>query len=119
MFVNPLLGPEDLMKSIPLILLPVFTILVAGLFPFLDAAADDKTCVLKADATKVYVTVWDEDSEEDRQDKIFESWLKSGERHKIKSTTGFIVFSYKLAEDDRSYGDNHRNCKNGNTIRVP
>lgn len=110
---------EALMKLLYLIRLSVFSILVAGLFPFLDAAADDKTCVLKADVAKVHVVVWDEDSEEDRQDKIFESWLKSGERHKIKSTTGFIVFSYKLAEDDRSYGDNHRNCKNGNTIRVP
>jgi len=107
------------MKPLYLIRLSVFSILVAGLFPFLDAAADDKTCVLKADVAKVYVVVWDEDSEEERQDKIFENWLKSGERHKIKSTTGFIVFSYKLAEDDRSYGDNHRNCKNGNTIRVP
>ncbi len=107
------------MKPLYLIRLSVFSILVAGLFPFLDAAADDKTCALKADVAKVYVVVWDEDSEEERQDKIFENWLKSGERHKIKSTTGFIVFSYKLAEDDRSYGDNHRNCKNGNTIRVP
>lgn len=110
---------EALMKPLNLIRLSVFSILVAGFFPFLNAAADDNTCVLKADGAKVHVTVWDEDSEEERQDKIFESWLKSGERHKIRSTTGFIVFSYKLAEDDRSYGDNHRNCKNGNTIRVP
>jgi hypothetical protein len=45
--------------------------------------------------------------------------MKSGERHKITSKTGFIVFSYQLADDDRSYGDNHRNFKNGNIIRVP
>ncbi len=107
------------MKSSFLILLSVFSIIAAGLFPLGDAAAEDKTCNFKADAQKVHLTVWDEDSEEDRQDKIYESWLKSGERHKVTSKTGYIVFSYQLADDDRSYGDNHRRCKNGNTIRVP
>ena len=107
------------MKSISVPILAVFAILVASLFPFVNAVADDKTCMLEADAGKVYVTVWDEDSGQDRQDKIFEGWLKSGERQKIQSTTGFIVFSHKLAGDDRSYGDNHRTCKSGNTIRVP
>ena len=63
--------------------------------------------------------MWDEDSDQDRQDKIFEGWLESGEEKKIQSATGFIVFSYKQSEDDRSYGDNHETCKGGNTIRVP
>jgi hypothetical protein len=85
----------------------------------MDAAAEDKTCVFKADEKKVDLMVWDEDSEEDRQGKIFEGALESGERKKIQSTTGFIVFSYKLAGDHRSYGDNHRTCKSVNTIRVP
>jgi hypothetical protein len=48
-----------------------------------------------------------------------EGWLESGDRKKVQSATGFIVFSYKEAEDDRSYGDNHKTCKGGNTIRVP
>jgi hypothetical protein len=107
------------MKPIAITRVAVFSILIAGLFPSLDAAADDKTCTFKADADKVYITVWDEDSEQDRQGKIFEGRLKSGERKKVQSTTGFIVFSYKLADDDRSYGDNHTTCKSGNTIRVP
>jgi hypothetical protein len=63
--------------------------------------------------------VWDEDSEEERQDKIFEDWLEPGEERKIQSATGFIVFIYKEATDDRSFGDNHETCKDGNTIRVP
>ena len=107
------------MKPIVLPLLAVFTIFVSGLFPFRDAAAEDKTCVFKADAKKVHLTVWDEESEEERQGKTFEGTLESGERKKIQSATGQIVFSYKLAGDDRSYGDNHRTCKSGNTIRVP
>ena len=100
-------------------LLAVFTIFVSSFYPFLDAAAEDKSCVFKADARKVHIIVWDEDSGQDRQGKTFEGWLKSGERKKIQSDTGFIVFSYRLADDDRSYGDNHRTCKNGNTIKVP
>lgn len=105
--------------SLALPILAVFIIVIAGLFPLCDAAADENTCTLKADADKVHLTVWDEDSGQDRQDKIFEGWLKSGEEKKIQSTTGFIVFGYKEAEDDRSYGDNHRTCKSGNIIRVP
>ena len=106
------------MKFRPLILLTVFTVLAAGLFPSLNADADDKTCILKAD-DNVHVVVWDEDSDEDRQGKIYSGDLKSGDRHNIKSKTGFIVFSYQRADDDRSYGDNHRKCNHGNTIRVP
>ena len=107
------------MKPIALPLLAVFTIFIGGLFPVMDAAAEDKTCVFKAHMKKVHLIVWDEDSDGDRQGKTFEGWLKSGGRKKIQSATGFIVFSYKFADDDRSYGDNHRGCKSGNTIKVP
>ena len=111
-------NPEDLMKSISIILLSTLMIFAVGLFQVEDAAADEKTCVLKADA-KISLTVWDEDSGEDRQGKIYAGELESGQRHELKSKTGFIVFSYRRAGDDRSYGDNRRNCKNGNIIRVP
>ena len=107
------------MKRLAMPLLVIFAIVAASFFPFVAAVANDKTCIFKADANKVHVTVWDEDSEQDRQGRIFEGWIESNEEKKIKSTTGFIVFSYKLADDDRSYGDNHETCEGGNTIRVP
>ena len=107
------------MKHKSTTILAVLAILIASFFPFVAAVANDKTCRLVADETKVHVIVWDEDSEEERQGKIFEGWLESGQEKKIHSTTGFIVYSYKLAVDDRSYGDNHKRCKGGNTIRVP
>ena len=107
------------MRSLYFSLLAVLTILFAGPFLFSDAAADENTCTFKADMSKVHITVWDEDSGQDRQDKIFEGWLESGQEKKVQSTTGFIVFSYKAADDDRSHGDNHKTCKGGNTIRVP
>ena len=107
------------MKHIFLSKLAFLVITVASLFPFFDAVADDKTCVLKSDMAKVYITVWDDDSDGDRQGKIFEGWLETGERRTIKSQTGYIDYSYKLADDDRSYGDNFKTCSGGNTIRVP
>ena len=107
------------MRSLYFPLLTVLMILFAGFFWFSDAAAGENTCMFKADSNKVHIRVWDEDSGQDRQDKIFEGWLESGEEKKIQSTTGFIVFSYKEAEDDRSYGDNHKTCKGGDIIRVP
>ena len=107
------------MKSKAITIWTILAILIASFFPFVAADANDKTCTLKADAKKVHVTVWDEDSQQDRQGRIFQGWLESNDEKEIKSTTGFIVFSYKLADDDRSYGDNHKTCKGGNTIRVP
>jgi hypothetical protein len=107
------------MKRTGLSAFAVLTGFVLCVFFAFDAAADDKTCKLKADEGDVHVHVWDEDSEEDRQEKIFEGWIKKNDEKVIRSTTGFIVFSYRLASDERSYGDNHKRCKNGNTIQVP
>ena len=107
------------MRGLNILLFTVITALFAGLFLLSDAAADENTCTFKAASNKVRITVWDEDSGGDRQDKIFEGWLGAGAEKKVQSTTGFIVYSFKEAEDDRSYGDNHKACKGGNTIRVP
>ena len=106
------------MKSLQLILLTVSVVFAIGLLPPANAIAENTTCVFKAD-DNVHVVVWDEDSDEDRQGKIYAGDLETGDRHEIHSKTGYIVFSYKRAADDRSYGDNHRRCKNGNIIRVP
>ena len=107
------------MKHISLLKIAFFAIIFTSFLHIFNVAADANTCVLKADTGKVYIAVWDDDSDGDRQDKIFEGWLESGGRQTIKSRTGYIDFSYKLANDDRSYGDNSKICSGGNTIRVP
>ena len=99
--------------------LSVFAVIFAGFFPYADAVATDKTCMLKSLVGEVFVTVWDEDSGQDRQGKIFEGSIKSGELQKITSKTGYIEFSYQEPEDDRSYGNNHKRCEGGNVIHVP
>jgi uncharacterized protein YxeA len=107
------------MKGISLAILTVFAIVIAGLFPLFGAAADDQTCVLKADMKDVHVFVWDEDKDRERMDEVFEGWIKAGQEVQIRSQTGLITYNYKDRSSDRSYGDNHADCKNGNTIRVP
>ena len=53
------------MKSKSIAIWTVVAILVTSFSPFGAAVANDKTCMLKADANKVHVTVWDEDSSQD------------------------------------------------------
>ena len=107
------------MKLTPSSKMAFLAIISISILAIFNVVAEANTCVLKSDIPKVYITVWDDDSDGDRQDKIFEGWLESGERQVIKSQTGYIDFSYKSANDDRSYGDNLKICSGGNTIRVP
>ena len=107
------------MKHMAISVFGVLVVLTTSFFANTDAAADDKTCMLKALVDEVFVTVWDEDSGQDRQGKIFEGSLKSDELKTITSSTGYIVFSYKEAGDDRSYGNNHKTCEGGDTIHIP
>ncbi|MGD2024133.1 MAG: hypothetical protein PVI18_13220 [Desulfobacterales bacterium] len=107
------------MRSLCFSLWAALTILFAGLFLFSDATADDQTCVLKAGRHDVHVYAWDEDKNRERMDEVFEGWIKAGQEVQIRSQTGLITYSYQEKSDDRSTGDNHAECKNGNTIRVP
>ena len=59
-FENSLNRSEASMKPIIISLLAVFTIVVGGFSPVMDAAAEDQSCVFKADAKKFHLTVWDE-----------------------------------------------------------
>ncbi|MEE9497146.1 MAG: hypothetical protein V3V39_11520 [Desulfobacterales bacterium] len=107
------------MKGISITILTVFAILIVGLFPLFDAAADAQTCMFKADTEDVHVFAWDEDNNRERMDKVFEGWIKAGQEVQIRSQTGLITYNYKERSSDRSYGDNHAECKNGNSIRLP
>jgi hypothetical protein len=110
---------EDSMKRLSLPILAVFSVLIAGLFLFSDAAAEDLTCKFKADSGDVHVFAWDEDDERERMDSVFEGWIKAGQEIQISSKTGLITYNFRKRTADRTYGDNHATCKNGNTIRVP
>jgi hypothetical protein len=98
---------------------PKQTIVVTGEVSEPDDHAIYKTCILHAATSQVNVTVWDYDSVGNRQGVIYRGRLGKGEHQKIKSYTGYIIFSYQLYDDDKSFGDNRSTCENGNTIQVP
>jgi len=98
---------------------PKQTIVVTGKVSEPDDQTIYKNCILHAADSQVSVTVWDYDSTGNRQNVIYKGRLGKGEQKKIKSYTGHIIFSYQLYGDDKSYGDNRRNCENGNAILVP
>ena len=83
------------MRGLYIPLLTVLTILFAGLFLFSDAAVDENTCTLKADANKVHLSAWGEDSGQDRQGKIFEGWLESSEEKKFKAPPALLFLAIK------------------------
>ncbi len=99
------------MKHFAVMILSFFITLIAGLFLCFDAAADENICTLKTNADKVHVKEWDEDSDQDRQGKIFKGWLKSGKKKRSKVPPALLFSAIKEAEDDRPYGDNHKTCK--------
>ncbi len=109
------------MKAISLILLSVFVILIASLFPFVDAVADDKTCIIKADAGKVHLIVWDADDEGNKGYRIWRGLIKQGEQKRIESQHGQIRYASTtvIGENEPLSGDRGRWCQNGKIIGVP
>ena len=92
----PFSNVGEKMKRLFLSKITFLAFISISILAIFNVAAEANTCVLKANMGKVYVAVWDDDSDGDRQDKIFEGWLESGERQTIKSQTGYIDFSYIL-----------------------
>jgi len=67
--------------------------------------------------TRVIVREMDEDGA--GETRLWEGWLEKGERQKIKSAQGQIIYDYRLASNDRTQGDNSTYCDNGDTVRIP
>ena len=107
------------MKIKSYIHLPIFVVIIAGFLLSVNAAADDNMCLLKAQKGKFYVTVWNANIKQERQDKIFEGWIVSPELKEIKSRTGLIVIRYKKSDDDRPSGDKQETCEREEIIRIP
>ena len=79
-----------------------------------------KACYILCDLDDVYVYVF----EFTNPDKVLESVLFRGNitkshRQIIQSSSGKIEYSYRRSSDDRSYGDNHAQCVNGQVISIP
>ena len=102
-----------------IIALALFSLLLTNLLFSTVIWAEDKSCWLEASMEKVHVYVTEMDADGANEAKLWEGWIEQGDRQRIESTRGQIIFSYRLASGDATYGENSTSCGNGNTVSIP
>ena len=105
-------------KSI-LTCLMVISVMLAHLSSATNAAADDTSCYLRPVMDDVSLYVYEFEPGSTIEKHLFKGVVKKGDKQKIESATGKIVYSYQVVSEDRSYGNNHERCVRGNWINVP
>jgi len=79
-----------------------------------------KDCYIYGDMDDVYVYVIEYTDPDRVLDKVlYRGTIPKGQKQLIESSSGKIEFSYRRSSDDRTYGDNHADCANGNVISIP
>lgn len=77
-------------------------------------------CYISADPEEVYVYVTEfTDPDNVLERVLYQGFIPKGQKQLIESSRGKVIFSYKRSSDDRTYGDNHADCVNGNVISIP
>ena len=102
-----------------IIALALFSLLLTNLFFSSAIWAEDKSCWIEASMEKVHVYVTEMDADGSGETKLWGGWIEQGDRQRIESTRGQIIFSYRLASGDATYGENSTSCGNGNTVSIP
>jgi len=98
-----------------------FILTLAGAISPVASSAEDKTCWFKAGgAYDVYFVIREKTgSDGDREEVMWEGWVKKYKKKHYVSKTGKVRYDYKTSIDDSIVGDNHASCKNGHVIHVP
>ena len=106
--------------KIPTLLIIVATLLT-GLVLAAEAIGQDKSCQFEATGPDdVYLVIREKTgSGETREYVMWEGWIKKYQQKQYASQTGQVDYDYKLSSGDRTYGDNHSSCEDGNIIRIP
>ena len=104
----------------PTLLIIVVTLLT-GLVLAAEAIGQDKSCQFEASGPDdVYLVIREKTgSGETREYVMWEGWIKKYQQKQYASQTGQVGYDYRLSSDDRTYGDNHSSCEDGNIIRIP
>jgi hypothetical protein len=77
-------------------------------------------CYFYAKTEDVYVYVTEYAGSDSVVEKVlYQGTIPKGQKQLIESSQGKIKFSYRLSSEDRTYGDNHADCANGNVISSP
>lgn len=101
--------------------LTILTIILTCLISSLEAMAQDKSCWFEATGPDdVYLMIREKSGpDESREIVVWEGWIKKYQQKQFTSQTGEIRYDYRLSSDNRTYGDNHRSCAEGNIIHIP
>jgi len=104
-----------------LALLTILTILLTGLISPAKGIGQDKSCRFEATGPDdVYLVIREKTGPgETREIIVWEGWIKKYQQKQYTSQTGQVRYDYRLSSGDRTYGDNHRSCEDGKTIRIP
>ena len=107
------------MKNLALLIIVV--ILLIGLILEAEAIGQDKSCQFAATGPDdVYLIIREKTgSGETREYVMWEGWVKKYQQKQYASQTGQVGYDYRLSSGDRTYGDNHSSCEDGNIIHIP
>jgi hypothetical protein len=102
-------------------LLIIVVALLTGLILPAEAIGQDKSCQFEASGPDdVYLVIREKTgSGETREYVVWKGWIKKYQLKQYASQTGQVSYDYRLSSDDRTYGDNHSSCEDGNIIRIP
>ena len=110
---------NSILANIYIITIGLLALLLTNLLFPTAIWADDKSSWLEASMEKVHVYVTEMDADGSGETTLWEGWIEQGDRQRIESTQGQIIFSYRMASEDRTHGDNSTFCGNGNTVSIP
>ena len=85
------------------------------------AMGQNKSCQFEASSPDdVYLIIREKTgSGETREYVMWEGWVKKYQQKQYASQTGQVGYDYRLSSGDRTYGDNHSSCEDGNIIHIP
>ncbi|MEJ2730595.1 MAG: hypothetical protein P8185_19200 [Deltaproteobacteria bacterium] len=95
--------------------------LLAGLVSASEAIGQNKSCQFEASGPDdVYLIIREKTGPGDTRDYVtWEGWIQKYQKKQYISETGQVVYDYKLSSGDRTIGDNHSSCEDGNIIHIP
>lgn len=103
------------------IIVALAALILAVLLPAQNLDAEEGSCYLKANATDVFVIVYDLDDKGIQGKQIWQGRINQGETAKITTPHGRFTYDYNAQPDvDQPLsGGNDRSCNNLETILVP
>jgi hypothetical protein len=108
-------------KLLRILTVTLFTVSLNGFFTIQYAGAEEGSCYLKANATDVFVIVYDLDNEGNQGRQIWQGRINQGESVKITAPHGRFRYDYNAQPDiDQPLsGGDDRWCNNLETVLVP